>query len=59
MIYCEKNFLFWKLVSDLDIGLVLNVVDSEYLGVVDDILSYLLNILNLDLVFYDVGVDVW
>ncbi|WOC27125.1 histone deacetylase [Pseudoalteromonas sp. N1230-9] len=58
-IHCEKNFPFRKSASDLDIGLAPNVADSEYLGVVDDTLSYLLNTLNPDLVFYDAGVDVW
>ena len=58
-IHCEKNFPFRKSASDLDIGLAPNVADSEYLGVVDDTLSYLLNTLNPDLVLYDAGVDVW
>ncbi|MGB0923030.1 MAG: histone deacetylase [Pseudoalteromonas shioyasakiensis] len=58
-IHCEKNFPFRKSASDLDIGLAPNVTDSEYLGVVDDTLSYLLNTLNPDLVLYDAGVDVW
>ena len=58
-IHCEKNFPFRKSTSDLDIGLAPNVADSEYLGVVDDTLSYLLNTLNPDLVLYDAGVDVW
>tara|TARA_Y100000782_G_scaffold103968_1_gene122577 strand:- start:80 stop:988 length:909 start_codon:yes stop_codon:yes gene_type:complete len=58
-IHCEKNFPFRKSASDLDIGLAANVADSEYLGVVDDTLSYLLNTLNPDLVLYDAGVDVW
>lgn len=58
-IHCEKNFPFRKSSSDLDIGLAPNVADSEYLGVVDDTLSYLLNTLNPDLVLYDAGVDVW
>lgn len=58
-IHCEKNFPFRKSASDLDIGLAPNVADSEYLGVVDDTLSYLLNTLNPGLVLYDAGVDVW
>lgn len=58
-IHCEKNFPFRKSASDLDIGLAPNVADSEYLGVVDETLSYLLNTLNPDLVLYDAGVDVW
>ncbi|MCF7518787.1 histone deacetylase [Pseudoalteromonas sp. L21] len=58
-IHCEKNFPFRKSASDLDIGLAPNAADSEYLGVVDDTLSYLLNTLNPDLVLYDAGVDVW
>ncbi|MCQ8882539.1 histone deacetylase [Pseudoalteromonas shioyasakiensis] len=58
-IHCEKNFPFRKSSSDLDISLAPNVADSEYLGVVDDTLSYLLNTLNPDLVLYDAGVDVW
>ncbi|WP_289097863.1 histone deacetylase [uncultured Pseudoalteromonas sp.] len=58
-IHCEKNFPFRKSASDLDIGLAPNIADSEYLGVVDDTLSYLLNTLNPDLVLYDAGVDVW
>ena len=58
-IHCEKNFPFRKSASDLDIGLAPNIADSEYLGVVDDTLSYLLNNLNPDLVLYDAGVDVW
>jgi len=58
-IHCEKNFPFRKSASDLDIGLAPNVADSEYLSVVDDTLSYLLNTLNPDLVLYDAGVDVW
>ena len=58
-IHCEKNFPFRKSASNLDIGLAANVADSEYLGVVDDTLSYLLNTLNPDLVLYDAGVDVW
>ncbi len=58
-IHCEKNFPFRKSASDLDIGLAPSVANSEYLGVVDDTLSYLLNTLNPDLVLYDAGVDVW
>ena len=58
-IHCEKNFPFRKSASDLDIGLAPNVADNEYLGIVDDTLSYLLNTLNPDLVLYDAGVDVW
>ncbi|WP_375186053.1 histone deacetylase [Pseudoalteromonas sp.] len=58
-IHCEKNFPFRKSASDLDIGLAPNIADSEYLSVVDDTLSYLLNTLNPDLVLYDAGVDVW
>ena len=58
-IHCEKNFPFRKSASDLDIGLAPNVADSEYLGVVDETLSYLLNTLNPDLVLYDAGVGVW
>ncbi|GGE83229.1 histone deacetylase [Pseudoalteromonas gelatinilytica] len=58
-IHCEKNFPFRKSASDLDIGLAPSVADSEYLGVVDETLSYLLDTLNPDLVLYDAGVDVW
>ncbi len=58
-IHCEKNFPFRKSASDLDIGLAPNAADSEYLGVVNDTLSYLLDTLNPDLVLYDAGVDIW
>ncbi len=58
-IHCEKNFPFRKSASDLDIGLNPDVSDKEYIGIVDDTLSYLLKTLNPDLVLYDAGVDVW
>ncbi|BDF93416.1 histone deacetylase [Pseudoalteromonas sp. KAN5] len=58
-IHCEKNFPFRKSASDLDIGLANNMQDDEYLGIVDDTLSFLLNELNPDLVLYDAGVDIW
>ena len=58
-IHCEKNFPFRKWASDLDIGLANNMGDDEYLGIVDDTLSHLLNRLNPDLVLYDAGVDIW
>jgi acetoin utilization deacetylase AcuC-like enzyme len=58
-IHCEKNFPFRKSPSDLDIGLANNMQDDEYLSIVDDTLSFLLNQLNPDIVLYDAGVDVW
>ncbi|MGS0534838.1 histone deacetylase family protein [Pseudoalteromonas sp. SaAl2] len=58
-IHCEKNFPFRKSASDLDIGLANNMQDDEYLGIVDDTLSFLLKELNPDLVLYDAGVDIW
>jgi len=58
-IHCEKNFPFRKSASDLDIGLANNMQDDEYLGIVDDALSFLLKELNPDLVLYDAGVDIW
>ncbi|MBQ4833146.1 histone deacetylase [Pseudoalteromonas sp. MMG010] len=58
-IHCEKNFPFRKPPSDLDIGLRNNMQDDEYLGVIDDTLSFLLKQVNPDIVLYDAGVDVW
>jgi len=58
-IHCEKNFPFRKSSSDLDIGLANNMQDTEYLGIVDDTLQFLLKELNPDLVLYDAGVDIW
>lgn len=58
-IHCEKNFPFRKHDSDLDIGLENHLEDDEYLNIVQETLTGLIEDLNPDLVLYDAGVDVW
>lgn len=58
-IHCEKNFPFRKHDSDLDIGLKNHLEDDEYLNIVQETLTGLIEDLNPDLVLYDAGVDVW
>ena len=58
-IHCEKNFPFRKQHSDLDIGLLPGVSDTQYLQIVQETLTDLIEQLNPDLVLYDAGVDVW
>lgn len=58
-IHCEKNFPFRKHTSDLDIGLDKFLQDDDYLNIVSDTLSQLLDEQQPDLVLYDAGVDIW
>lgn len=58
-IHCEKNFPFRKQQSDLDIGLDVGLNDADYLKVVSNTLTELIEQLNPSLVLYDAGVDIW
>ncbi|WP_348523881.1 histone deacetylase [Endozoicomonas sp. G2_1] len=58
-IHCQKNFPFRKSQSDLDIGLVNELGDDDYLSVVEQALTKLIAEQQPDIVLYDAGVDVW
>ena len=57
-IHCKNNFPFRKCKSDLDIELDDNIIDYEYLEVLNKTLDICLKNFNPDLVIYDAGVDV-
>jgi len=55
--HCEKNFPFRKKMSDLDIGLAKGADDAEYLKMLTETLSSLMNQHKPDIAFYNAGVD--
>lgn len=57
-IHCAENFPARKRRSDLDWALPRGTGDRDYLAVVDQLLPWLLETLQPDLVLYDAGVDV-
>ena len=57
-LHCENNFPARKAHSDWDIPLPRQLDDAGYLKIVDDVLGYLLQLYQPDLVLYDAGVDV-
>jgi acetoin utilization deacetylase AcuC-like enzyme len=58
-IHCERNFPFQKQTSDLDVQLPANMVDDDYLAVVDKTLRQVVESFAPDIVLYDAGVDVF
>lgn len=54
----EKNYPMKKELSDLDIGFADGTTDQEYLSILNENLSKLLNYYKPDFVFYQSGVDV-
>lgn len=58
-IHCEKNFPARKANSDLDVNLAVGMTDGEYLTIVADTLSALIDQQQPDLILYDAGVDVF
>ena len=54
----EKNFPFRKEVSDLDIGLDDGIADDEFLQILADTFSKLIDLHEPDFIFYLAGVDV-
>jgi len=54
--HCESNFPLIKMKSDIDVEIINNIKDEEYL----DLLSFNLNKLeklNTDIIFFQAGVD--
>ncbi|NTS76341.1 histone deacetylase [Catenovulum sp. SM1970] len=58
-VHCDKNFPARKAVSDLDVEVVRGTTDDDYLQIVEDTLTGLLEQLQPDLVIYDAGVDIY
>lgn len=54
----EKNYPFIKQRSHLDIGLLDDISDAEYLGLLEDNLTDIFRKLEPDFVFYQAGVDI-
>ncbi|XP_035828397.1 uncharacterized protein SYNPCC7002_A1628-like [Aplysia californica] len=55
--HCGSNFPFTKQSSDLDVSLRDHAQDEEYLHEVHDVLPYVVDTFNPDLVIYDAGID--
>lgn len=58
-IHCGSNFPFSKQVSDLDVAVEDNLGDEDYLQIVAQTLSEVLERVQPDIVLYDAGVDVF
>lgn len=58
-IHCEKNFPARKADSDLDVNLEVGMGDEQYLSIVAETLSTLIERQQPDLILYDAGVDVF
>ena len=56
-VHNRKNFPFRKQQSDLDVSLDDRLEDKEYLAVIKEHLSWVLDTHRPDLVLYDAGVD--
>ncbi|QIR14129.1 histone deacetylase family protein [Shewanella aestuarii] len=57
-VHCKQNFPFRKAASHYDIELDKGCNDEEYLGYIETIFNYLVQLHKPDLVIYDAGVDV-
>ncbi|MBY5921166.1 histone deacetylase [Ferrimonas balearica] len=57
-LHCERNFPARKAHSHIDIPLDNGVDDVQYLATLNELLPWLLNLYQPDLILYDAGVDV-
>jgi acetoin utilization deacetylase AcuC-like enzyme len=58
-IHCKKNFPTRKAKSDLDIELAIDITEKQYLSIVSDTLTDIINLQKPDLILYDAGVDIF
>ncbi|MFT5421939.1 MAG: acetoin utilization deacetylase AcuC-like enzyme [Candidatus Endobugula sp.] len=58
-IHCEKNFPARKANSDLDINLVVDLADKEYLDAISDTIEKVIREQRPDFILYDAGVDIF
>lgn len=58
-IHCEKNFPQRKAQSDIDVNVIPQARDDDYLGLVESTLQTALKLSQPDLVIYDAGVDIY